>query len=379
MQLAPVSVVVTNAMKYPLLFLLTGVLAAASCAPAAPALLQPVPSANVPATETAPAMLADAGSSALVTDASLGAPELSPLCTMTNDDLRYEAPVVLRTPNGHVFAKLKYAKHASLVLGENPKFDIEAQGVLFTTVPQGSDVPVYVVSPRKVGELVTAGGGTALQWRVQGQTIHVRPADDPRVRPLVAAIDSAAVKCEDLRIDPQAIRAPGCENSTGLQLTADAPLDLASTPAGPIVAQLILPAQTAVRLCARTSTDTQIGWHAYNGKLASAFVTGWVVTAALAARALPPSHGRLSGSHSTYSITSHWTGCTMQHPLWVNTGAGREPIGTVLAGTRLQRLREVSNMTAVTVVGPRARHGNEIQLREDAYFLVSAEAVKDCQ
>jgi hypothetical protein len=301
-------------------------------------------------------------------------------CRLASADFRPPAPLPLRTPAGHLFAKVTHVTDASMTLAAMPKFELDAFGVHLITVPKFGDIPVYVASPRQLDPLITAGGSTQLSWSVQDSKIHVRAPEDPRVHRIAVSASAADVLCSDIYLEPQLTAAAACSNATSMRLTASSTLDIAANENAPIEAQLRLPLHTPIDICERSKSQTKIGWRVEDGNLAGAYLSGWVTSAALKATPFRRPDASYSLGAGGFSVSSHWTGSTMRHPLWIRTEGALELVGEVLRGTKLERVRDVDSKILVKLIGPESNESpRPIQLRPGADFVVTQAAAKDCQ
>ncbi|WAS90030.1 hypothetical protein [Nannocystis punicea] len=318
--------------------------------PPAPAAPPPVEAASPPATATPPPST----------------------CELHHSNWDSPTARTLRSASGRSFGAIRSADELRFVADGEATAEFTSFGLRLRTTPTPGDLPVYTR-----GELVFGGvlqaGNTPLVWTpIGGPRLRVAPPTDRRVRfvddPSVdVACDALALEesYSDLAVPDRRLRPRG-------------PVAVAATPGGPPVLHLHLKRAARVKWLADAGSQVKIAWPIADGALVESTVSGWVE-----ARLVEPLNNWIAGEFppGSFSLqgTTHWGGCSAEHPLYVDTGRGAEPVGEILAGTRVRTGPRRGELVVVEVEGPAVRESPPpLRLRPEARFLLAPADAADC-
>ncbi|PCC74155.1 hypothetical protein SAMN02745121_07979 [Nannocystis exedens] len=316
--------------------------------------------------ETTPPPTAEAAS-----PPATGAPAPS-TCELHQSNWDSPTARTLRSASGRAFAAILSADELRFVADGEATAEFTSFGLRLRTTPRPGDLPVYTR-----GELVFGGvlqaGNTPLMWTsVGGPSLRVAPPKDRRVRfvdaPTVdVACDTLALEesYSDLAVPDSRLRPRG-------------PIAVAATAGGPPVLHLHLKRAVPVKRLADAGSQVKIAWPIADGALAESTVSGWVE-----ARLVEPLKDSTEGEFLARGLSlegsAHWDGCGAEHPLYVDTGRGAEPVGEILAGTRVRMGPRRGELVVVDVEGPWVRQNPPpLRLRPGAKFLLAPADAADC-
>lgn len=351
--------------------------AAAPIAPPTPPPARPTPPAIVPAQPVAPAPSEPPPAPSTAPPAPAPAP--APLAPATTCEIKQEhwdaRPArPLRTPSGRIYATLTGADTLRFTTQDHVTAEATVHGLRLQTTPHAPDLPLYPRDELLFAGVVRAGGGTALRWSaVDGPHLRVAPAPDRRVR--FIATPEQDVACDRLALQ----RGYGDSPAPYHRLRPRGPIAVAATMDGPPVVHLQLTRPVPVALLERVGPRAKIAWPISDGPLADATVIGWVA-GHLVDELTRADGGTLHGLGGLgMAGTSHWGGCTAEHPLHVDAGRGPEPVGTILPGTRVRTGPRRGALVLVEVEGPATRLiPTPVKLHPGAQFLLAPADARDC-
>ena len=362
----------------PCLALLLVGCAAAPTAPPQPPASPPAPIAVV-APAPAPAPVAEPAPVPAVAPVPAPAPPPAPApapttCEITQSYWDHPTGLPLRTPAGRPYLTIRRADEVTLRTAGGVVVEYSAHGLRLRSAPRTGDLPLYPTAELGFAGAVQAGLATGLNWApVDGPRLRVTPRTDRRVR--FVADPAVDVACASLGLGPGISEHPTADHD----LRARPSIAVATSPGGPAVLHLHLARTVPVKLLARSGAHAQIAWPIADGPLADATVTGWVDARLVVVKdsfLLGDPHGfgglGLSG-------TSHWGGCAGEHPLHVDAGRGPEPVGTILAGTRVIKGRRRGAFFEVVVEGQATQSiPVPFTLRPGARFLLAPADADEC-
>lgn len=369
----------------PCLALLLVGCAAAPTAPPQPPASPPAPIAvaapvAVPASApaSAPASVPDPAPPApapAVAPVPAPAPPPAPTtCEITQSSWDHPAGVPLRTPTGRPYLTIRRADEVTVRTAGGVVVEYSAHGLRLRSAPRTGDLPLYPTAELDFAGVLQAGLATALNWApADGPRLRVSPRTDRRVRFL--ADPAVELACADLGLTHGFSELPATDH----HLRARPSIAVATSPGGPAVLHLHLARAVPVKLLARSGAHAQIAWPIADGPLADATVRGWVDARLVVLK----DNFLLGDPHGFGGLglrgTSHWGGCAGEHPLHVDAGRGPEPIGTILAGTRVLKGRRRGAFVEVVVEGQATQSVPvPFTLRPGARFLLAPAAADEC-
>lgn len=327
--------------------------------------------------------------------ASLGASSSASItqCAIVAGFVAWSPGVVLRTPSGAAFGRLVSGTDVRFATAPSDTLLGTASGVRLQLSPRPFELPLYPRVSVMFGGVVRAGPTTRLGWvtgatrlsgasGASGGTLTVKLATDDRVEWL-GPTPLARAACTELALGPftpsgaSANRAAvGASGLRSLDLTN--PVPIALTAGGHAIARLRAPSAQAVTLLEEKGELARIDWELKGGELAGAHVVGWVPGALLGTTRVGRASRRGCGFGT--GTTFDAPGCKHAHPLWVRTANGLEPVGTVLAESRVRVTETFSPWVAVQVLEPaKDRNAGILWLEDDATFVMREEDARDCQ
>jgi hypothetical protein len=298
-------------------------------------------------------------------------------CVIGASSVRFRRSLTLRAPSGEPFGWLVDATDARLTTTLSGRFEATADGVRLRVTPRPFELPLYTRRPLTFGGLVHVGANTELGW-VAGQpgaTLTMRLPVDDRVEWLGAS-PLALAACTDLALAPQGLpqRWTTTDAARLRSLDLSKPVAIAATPGGRPIARLSATFAIQDVLLQREEGEfARIDWALRDGALAFAHVIGWVPRALLG----EPRRGRTPRviACGGGSVTAPDTlACKRDQPLFVQTSLGFEPVGTLLAGTRVHVPSAMHDWVAVEVQGR-----GHLALDEDATFVMRARDLEGCR
>ncbi len=305
-------------------------------------------------------------------------------CVIEASAVRWQGGLVLRAPSGAVFGTLDDATDARFTTAPVETLEATAFGVRLHLAPRSSELPLYTTRPLLFGGLVRVGAATPLDWSPgqHGPALFVTLPRDARVEWL-GAPPMALAACTELSLGPYAPPrvvwpAPG-GTVRSLDLTKDVPI--ATAPGGRAIARLSATSPVQDVAVLREEGDfARIDWPLSDGALGGAHVLGWVPRALLG----EPRRGKRRRSWGCPSGYSNHAGepasCAHDRALHVQTQAGFEPVGTLLAGTRIAVTSQMAGWVAVEVLGPqRYEAQSPFSLEKGATFVLRATDAADCR
>jgi hypothetical protein len=279
----------------------------------------------------------------------------------------------LRSASGRAFATILSADELRFVADGEATAEFTSFGLRLRTTPRPGDLPVYTRGELVFGGVLQAGQATPLMWTpVAGPRLRVAPPKDRRVRfvdePTVdVACDALALEesYSDLAVPDHRLRPRG-------------PIAVAATAGGPPVLHLHLERAARVKRLADAGPQVKIAWPITDGALVESTVSGWVE-----ARLVEPLKDSIADEFLADGLSlegsTHWGGCSAEHPLYVDTGRGAEAVGEILAGTRVRTGSRRSELVVVDVEGPSVRERpSPLRLRPGARFLLAPADAADC-
>jgi hypothetical protein len=331
-----------------------------------------------------------AGAPGLTTASSApSAPSLDSItrCAIAADAVTWSPGLAVRSPSGAAFGFLYTATDVRFAPEPTKTLLASASGVRLRLAPWPLDLPLYPRRSLLFAGVVRAGAATRLVWvpGSSGATLTVKlPADD-RVEWLRPA-PLALAACTELALAPHPPSAQGAPAATttateaaslrSLDLSVAVPI--AASAGGPAIARLKAPYAQTVILLAEEGPFARVDWAPKGGELAGAHVIGWVARGSLGA----PRLGRMPRRGCVLSVGYSFDapGCQHAHPLWLRAANGLEPIGTVLAQSRVRVTETFSPWVAVEVLAPvKDRASDRLWLDEGATFVMREADVGDCQ
>jgi hypothetical protein len=309
-----------------------------------------------------------------------------------------ERPVPLRTSLGLVFGEVVNATRAELRVEPAPRLTVELHGVELVTAPTAADVPVYLREARRLGEVVQVGRYTALRLSTGAGQIRVTLPRDPRVQFEPGVSTSAQIHCVDIvlapvrrgrvtEVEPQ-FNSFRCGNNRGapawepgpVTLSAFAPIAIAATAGGPVIARVRPPRGTEGFAVDRLAGQTKISFRWPDGPFADAQFDGWVASSSILPLGVDEGGGSGQGIIWSGGASSDWHGCTHEQELWVDAGAGPELIGKILPRTKLRAIHKRLHYTEVELVGPSVHdEPSALRLKPGVRLFVTDAAASDCE
>jgi hypothetical protein len=314
--------------------------------------------------------------------ASVPSPVLSeapnPGCVLRQEGWYPEHPQQLRTPLGLPFGDVVGVFPMSLRLDPAPMLTLQVQGATLFTVPLAGEVPVHLRESRTFGEIVTVDHYTQLRWSaVAGKLLVALPRDE-RVQFEAGVVTAVQVACADIALESEPLR--GSERRCDQSISALRPISISASPGGPVIARVQLPAGTAAFIRQKDAWRSQVAFHLPDGPLADAQFEGWVESNCLS---LHCAHAaRLPSAMTSWRgpVMSDSHGCSREHELWVDAGAGPEVVGKVLPRTKLLNLRKRFEFTEVSILGRAVREArSRLSTKPGVHVLVSDAAAADCE
>ena len=346
---------------------------------ATPAPASQPPQAHTRAPALAPPPQLEPATPAPISTAPADVPVATPsppptTCVITQEWWTTTSRRELRTPSGLVFATITQAESLTLTTQGGATLQSKLHGLELRTTPRAGDIPLFARTDELLfAGVLQAGRATDLGWSpADGPRMRVAPPRDPRVR--FIQNPELAVACADLSL------VPGDSEHLGADrwLRARGSIAVAASPGGPTVLKLQLPRAVTVTQLDRNGPHAKIAWLIDDGKLADATVIGWV-DARLVSDLDRKGGGGGTGSGMGLEGSSHWSGCQTEHPLLVDAGRGPEPVGTILAGTRVRKGPRRGALVSVELEGPSVRQvPPPLRLRAGAKFLLAPDHATEC-